>query len=98
MSTKGLKKNTTFVVKPSTKGQIVVPKFIRDSMEIDNTSTLIFKFDPKEKQVYFRKQEDDIYSVFGSLGKNIKKSKPITQTEFELDLENSKTAKFKQND
>ncbi len=98
MPTQTLTKIITATTRPSSKGQVVIPKIIRDLMAINQETPLIFKFNPTEKEVTFRKQEDDIYSVFGSLGKKLKNSKKITQAEFKSGLEKSKTAKFKDND
>jgi AbrB family looped-hinge helix DNA binding protein len=95
MASKVLPKNQTFSVSLSTKGQIVIPKAIRDQFSIDEHSKLLFTVD--EKGFHFVKLEDDIDSVYGSLGKLMKNkpSKPITEEEFERNLEESKDLYFK---
>ncbi|MEI6728568.1 MAG: AbrB/MazE/SpoVT family DNA-binding domain-containing protein [bacterium] len=98
MTTKVLRKNQTFSVSLSTKGQIVIPKAIRDQFAIDEHSKLLFTVD--EKGFHFVKLEDDVDSVYGSLGRLMKNkpSKPITQKQFELDLEKAKDLYFKSKD
>jgi AbrB family looped-hinge helix DNA binding protein len=96
MSTKVLlkRKNQTFKVKLSTKGQVVIPKLIRDYLEIDENSELIFSLN--QENVILTKRNDDVEEIYGSLGKFIKGSmKKISQKQFETDLEKAKDLYFK---
>lgn len=95
MHTKTLIKKRSFIISPSTKGQVVIPKEIRDYFQINQNSKLSFSFD--EKKVYIEKKDDDVEGTFGSLGKKLKTQvkKPLTQKQFEDYLEEAKDLYFK---
>ena len=95
MAVKVLKKYKQFTVSPSTKGQVVIPKELRDHFKIDENSKLLFSFD--DKSISFVKIEDDIDSVYGSLGKLIKNkpARPLTEEQLEKNLKEAKELHFK---
>jgi AbrB family looped-hinge helix DNA binding protein len=100
MSTEVLRKinlHTNFRVKSSSKGQIVIPKQIRNILNIQKGTSLIFRVE--NKKIILDTEIDDLESIFGTLGKKLKPNlvhkKTITQKQFEIDLAQGKDTHFK---
>lgn len=87
------KTRATFTVRPTSKGQVTLPKAVRDFFNINQGDELTLSYN--SNNISISSVKDQVKKVAGSLGKKLNTSTKISDDEFEKLLETAKESHFK---